>query len=222
MMENMQPKSGRAEASRILWITLAVVLCLGVVILGIAASISGRKNGLTTPEDTAPGVTTPPSADADAEPKAPELSAPLVGAISRGHDLSLPVYSPTLDEYRVHGGIDILSSLGAEVGAAADGVVAEISEDPLFGVSVKLAHTGGLVTVYRNLAPDLAEGIALGAEVVRGQTIGYVGETALVECADEAHLHLEVYLDESSVDPLDYIAEESIESSLSGDIFYED
>jgi murein DD-endopeptidase MepM/ murein hydrolase activator NlpD len=220
-MENTQPKAGRVEANRILWIVLASVLCLGVLIAGIAASITGKKATPTTPADTTPSVTTPPSADADTEPKAPVLSAPMVGAISRGHDLSLPVYSPTLDEYRVHGGIDIASTLGAEVGAAADGTVSEIENDPLLGVSVSVEHAGGLVTVYRNLAPELAEGIEVGASVVRGQTLGYVGETALVECADEPHLHLEVLLEGASVDPLDYIAEESIESSLSGDASYE-
>lgn len=221
MMENTQPKAKRAEANRILWIVLASVLCLGVLIVGIAASVTGRK-APEVPSDTTPSVTNPPSADADAEPTPPELSAPLAGAISREHDLSLPVYSPTLDEYRVHGGIDILSSLGAEVGAAADGVVSEIENDPLLGVSVTVLHTGGLKTVYRNLAPELAEGTRVGASVVRGQALGFVGETALVECADDAHLHFEVYASEVSVDPLDYIAEESIDSSLSGDISYED
>ncbi len=221
MMENTQPKAKRAEANRILWIVIASVLCLGVLIVGIAASVTGKKATSEVPSDTTPGITTPPSADADAEPKAPELSAPLVGAVSRGHDLSLPVYSPTLDEYRVHGGIDILSSIGAEVGAAADGTVSAIETDPLLGVSVTLEHTGGLKTVYRNLAPELAEGITVGVSVVRGETLGYVGETALVECADEPHLHFEVYASDVSVDPLDYIAEESIESSLSGDVSYE-
>ena len=221
MMENTQPKAGRAEANRILWIVLASILCLGVLIAGIAASITGKKATPTTPSDTTPSVTTPPAADADTEPKAPELSAPILGAISRGHDLSLPVYSPTLDEYRVHGGIDIASTLGAKVGAAADGTVSEITEDPLLGVSVTVEHKGGLKTVYRNLAPELASGLEVGSIVVRGQTLGYVGETALVECADEPHLHLEVLLDGVSVDPLDYIAEESIESSLSGDVSYE-
>lgn len=220
MMENTQPKAKRAEANRILWITLAVLLCLGVLIVGIAASVTGGKNPEVTLEPS-PDTTLPPSSDADAEPTPPELSAPLAGAISRGHDLSLPVYSPTLDEYRVHAGIDILSSLGAEVTAAADGVVSAIESDPLLGVSVTVQHKGGLSTVYRNLAPELAEGTTVGASLVRGQALGYVGETALVECADDAHLHFEVYASEVSVDPLDYIAEESIESSLSGDISYE-
>ena len=221
MMENTQQRPGRAEANRILWIVLASVLCLGVLIAGIAASITGKRATPTVPGETTPSQTTPPSADADTEPKPPVLSVPTHGAVSRGHDLSLPVYSPTLDEYRVHGGIDIATSLGAEVGAAADGTISEIENDPLLGVSVTLTHTGGLKTVYRNLAPELAEGIEVGVSVVRGQLLGYVGETALVECADEPHLHLEVLLEEVSVDPLDYLSEESIESSLSGDTSYE-
>ena len=222
MMENKEPTSAKAEANRILWIALATVLCISVLIAGIAASVSRKKSAATLPSDTAPPVTsTPPSADADTEPGEVILTAPVSGSVAKGHDLSLPVFSATLGEYRVHSGIDIHTSLGAEVTAAADGRVVAIGEHPLLGVSVTLDHGNGVTTVYRNLAPTLPEGLTVGSTVVRGEVLGYVGETALSECADEPHLHFEVLADDVACDPLDYISEESIGASLGGDTFYE-
>ncbi len=222
-MEKKETILDRAKANRILWLSVAVVLCLGALVAGIAASIAGGRG--TAPAVTTPTVTTPPTsdpdADANADPTPVVLSAPISGAVSKGHDLSLPVYSATLDEFRVHSGIDILSELGETVVSAADGVVSEIGEDPLLGVSVKIDHGEGTVTVYRNLAPTLAEGLAVGSRVTRGQALGTVGESAMIECADEAHLHFEVYVSGAPVDPLDYVSEESIETSLSGDLSYE-
>ncbi len=224
MTEKKETVSGKVRANRILWISVAVVLCLGALIAGIAASIAGGRG--TTPPTTTPPVTTAPptegpDTDAGVTPAPVVLSAPLSGAVSKGHDLSLPVYSATLDEFRVHSGIDILSALGTTVTAAADGTVSKIESDPLLGVSVSVDHGEGTVSVYRNLSAELAEGLAVGSTVTRGQALGTVGETAMIECADEAHLHFEVYSNGNAVDPLDYISEESIESSLSGDTFYE-
>ena len=223
-MEKKETILDRAKANRILWLSVAIVLCLGALIAGVAASIASGRSGtspITTPPITSAPTTDGSDADADATPSRVTLSAPLTGAVSKGHDLSLPVYSATLNEFRVHSGIDILSEVGATVSAAADGTVSEISEHPLLGVSVSVDHGDGTVTVYRNLAPALAEGLAVGDRVVRGEALGTVGETALIECADEAHLHFEVYVSGEAVDPLDHISEQSLETSLGGDTFYE-
>ena len=63
--------------------------------------------------------------------------------------------------------------------------------------------------------------LAYGAAVAGGQVIGHVGDSALVECCDEPHLHLEMTLAGTSVDPLDYVPEQSIAASLSGDEAFE-
>ena len=50
-----------------------------------------------------------------------------------------------------------------------------------------------------------------------GQVIGYVGDSALVEIAEEPHVHLEMKINGDYVDPLDYV-------TVSGDleIYYND
>ena len=227
---NEARREERAKANRILYLVIALILCLGAAIAGIAASVtSGRRErpvvdtdvpASTTGSDTAPQ--TEGNKDAVAEPDViPTLSAPLTGRVCRAHDLTVPVYSVTLDEYRVHNGIDILSEAGSDVKAMASGVVTEITDHPLLGHSVSVLHAGNLTTVYRNLTAEEIDGLSVGASVSAGQVIGHVGDTALVECCDEPHLHLETTLSGVSVDPLDYVSEESVAASLTDDAAFE-
>ena len=228
---NEAQREERAKANRILYLVIALILCLGAAIAGIAASVtSGRRAkpvagtdapAVTTGSETAPGTEGSRDAAAEPEDRVPTLSAPLSGKVYRAHDLTVPVYSVTLDEYRVHNGVDILSEAGGDVRAMASGIVTEISDHPLLGHSVSVLHAGNLTSIYRNLVPEEIDGLAVGASVVAGQVIGHVGDTALVECCDEPHLHLEMTLSGVSVDPLDYVPEESIAASLTSDAAFE-
>ena len=105
--------------------------------------------------------------------------------------------------------------------AAADGKVSEILDDPFFGKTVKITHNGEGVTIYSNLAAELAEGLEVGKEVKCGQVIGCVGETASREIAEEPHLHFEMTVAGKSVDPMTYISAESRAASLTKDTAYE-
>ena len=228
---NEREREERAKANRILYLVIALILCLGAAIAGIAASVtSGRRAkpvggtdtpAVTTGSETAPVTEGQKDAAAKPEDAIPTFSAPLTGRIFRAHDLTVPVYSVTLDEYRVHNGVDILSEAGSDVKAMASGIVTEISDHPLLGHSVAVLHAGNLVSVYRNLMPEEIDGLTVGASVNAGQVIGHVGDSALVECCDEPHLHLEMTLSGVSVDPLDYVPEESIAASLTDDAAFE-
>ena len=122
-----------------------------------------------------------------------------------------------MGDWRVHSGLDIAASLGSEVRAAADGTIEKVWQDPLMGTCISITHAGELTTVYQNLHETVATGIVPGATVKMGDTIGAIGETALIECAEEPHLHFEVLLKNEKVDPLDYISKESQAASLTFD-----
>jgi murein DD-endopeptidase MepM/ murein hydrolase activator NlpD len=151
----------------------------------------------------------------------PTFVAPAVGTVAKEHDLSVPVFSLTTNDWRTHTGIDIACAMGDAVYAAAAGTVTTVASDPMMGTSVTIAHSGDGVTVYRNLSVELAEGIKEGAKVVAGQVIGTVGDTAMIESADEPHLHFEMRVSGVEVDPLEYISEESKKASLTVDGGYE-
>jgi murein DD-endopeptidase MepM/ murein hydrolase activator NlpD len=111
-----------------------------------------------------------------------------------------------MNDFRTHSGIDITGDIGSPVCAFASGVVAEIRNDAFLGVTVVLEHSGGMVSSYSNLAENLPQEISVGAFVEVGQTIGGIGETAIIESADVPHVHFELYLNETCVNPEDYLS----------------
>ena len=137
-------------------------------------------------------------------PVAPEFVLPLVGSVIKEFSDDMLVYSVTMNDYRAHNGVDMASVVGERVRALTDGVVEKVYEDPLMGQTVILDHGNGLKSVYQNLMPEVPDGVTEGAVVKAGDVIGGVGETALVECAQEPHLHFEVWRDGKPVNPGEY------------------
>jgi murein DD-endopeptidase MepM/ murein hydrolase activator NlpD len=99
-----------------------------------------------------------------------------------------------------HDGIDITNASWTPIRAAAAGVVIYagwgIGDDPAYIVGV--AHGNGLESWYIHLHPRNAPGIAPGAPVEAGQTVGYMGNTGH---STGTHLHWEVVADGRAVDP---------------------
>jgi len=162
----------------------------------------------TTPEPQTPAVTTP----RPVEDKLPSFSLPVNGVLSKKHDPTLQVYSSTMKDYRVHLGVDIVTEESAPVYAAADGKISKIWEDTLMGYCIAVKHGGDCYTIYKNLAETLPEGISEGASVRSGQLIGSVGESAMIEVAEEPHLHFEMTVADLAVDPLEYFDDKALES----------
>ena len=108
-------------------------------------------------------------------------------------------YNPTTRDWRVHNGIDIAAEAGTPVYAAADGVVYTTYEDEGLGTTVVIRHTDGYVTMYSSLDGNVA--VSAGDEVELGQTIGYVGTSALLETAVGDHVHFCVTRNDKAIDP---------------------
>ncbi len=139
------------------------------------------------------------------DPVKPVLYLPLEGGMQKGYSPSQPVYSLTMNDYRTHDGIDISAPIGTAVASIGDGTVADVYNDPMMGMCVCIDHGNGLVSIYKNLANTLPEGIARGADVKAGQTIGAVGDTSLIELAEAEHLHFEMTLNGKHIDPASYL-----------------
>lgn len=123
------------------------------------------------------------------------------GEILKECALDKLVFSATMNDYRVHTGIDIAAPLGKEVLCYSKGTVESIRVDDFYGTVVCVRHDHDLMTVYANLSPTLAEGVTVGTELNTGDVIGYVGKTALAESADAPHLHFEMLVDGKNIDP---------------------
>jgi murein DD-endopeptidase MepM/ murein hydrolase activator NlpD len=188
--------------TRVFYLTLAVVLAV-VVILVIATAVA--KRNIAGPDDNSSSSSKEPGPTISETDVLPEFSLPVNGDISMDFSDSVPVFSPTMGDWRTHLGVDVACELGTEVLAVADGTVSRVWEDPFMGVCVSVEHSGKAVSIYRNLAKEVGDGIVEGCTVKAGDVIGTVGETAMNEIAQEPHLHYELTVDGKNVNPKDHI-----------------
>ena len=208
---------GNPGAAKIIYGVIIAILCITAVIVGIVAAnnrktpapIPGGTTGDTTPDET-------PDEKPDEKPSNQKMSfiAPVVGKVAKTHSLTVPVYSETLEEWRVHPGIDVSCTEGADVYCVYDGVVTDVYSDPLYGFTVVVDHGNDVVSVYSNLDAASDTLPAKGDAVKLGDKIGNVGDGALFELAEEPHLHFEVEVKGAAVDPLEYISDEAKRASL--------
>jgi murein DD-endopeptidase MepM/ murein hydrolase activator NlpD len=115
-----------------------------------------------------------------------------------------PVFSVTLNEYRSdHMGVDISAEIGENVKASLDGTVEKVYTDGKLGQCILLKHGSNIKTVYANL--DESVSVKAGQTIKQGDVIAKVGNTAAFEIDDPSHLHFEVWQNDKSIDPTQYI-----------------
>ena len=203
---------------------IALVLC--AVAIGITGYLYYRNANKTEDpaqqsaavmdipqQEDVQAVATQPSVPKETEPVAPSTQptatkklntvAPLSGETMTTYAVDSLSYNQTTRDWRTHDGVDIAAAAGTEVCAAADGEVYSVYEDETMGMTVVIVHAGGYSTRYSSLAETVA--VAPGDQVTAGQTIGYVGTTALLESAMGDHLHFAVSCNEQSVDPAEFL-----------------
>ncbi|MDF2686098.1 MAG: peptidase [Clostridia bacterium] len=112
---------------------------------------------------------------------------PCIGEIIKDYSGSDPVFSETLQDWRIHQGIDFSTDTAIDVIAVADGVVEDVYTEELMGVTVVINHEDGMRSVYQSLSinPKVLKGMA----VKQGDVIGKTGSTASVESTEGTHLH---------------------------------
>ena len=136
-----------------------------------------------------------------AQQQASASSAPAVSGSGR---LSWPVSGPVTSGFgsrwgRMHEGIDIAVGPGTPVHAAAAGTVIYAGWMEGYGNLVVIDHGNGLSTAYGH---NSALASSVGQGVSAGQVIAYSGSTGH---STGPHVHFEVRVNGSPVDPLGYL-----------------
>jgi len=110
-------------------------------------------------------------------------------------------FEPPYGSYaHFHTGIDLVEPFGSPVLAADDGVVALVgSSSSGYGNYVVIAHSGGLNTLYGHLSTSL---VKVGQSVTQGTPVGLEGSTGN---STGAHLHFELRINQSPVNPAPYL-----------------
>ncbi|MEP6393401.1 MAG: M23 family metallopeptidase, partial [Alteripontixanthobacter sp.] len=102
---------------------------------------------------------------------------------------------PILGYRRMHRGLDFKAGHGQPIVAVTDGRVSYAGRKGGLGKFVRVNHAGGLSTGYAHMSRIAVNN---GAQVRRGQVIGYVGSTGL---SSGPHLHYEMYRGGKHVNP---------------------
>ncbi len=131
-------------------------------------------------EGTAPGI----------------LVRPVPGAITSSFGLRM---HPILGYSRMHSGVDMSAGHGQAIKAGASGRVILASVYGGYGNTIIIDHGGGMTTLY---AHQSSFNVSYGDQVGAGDIIGYVGSTGL---STGPHLHFEVRIWGSPVNPADYL-----------------
>lgn len=112
-----------------------------------------------------------------------------------------------------HSGVDISAAMGTSVHAAADGIVEyAASAGDGYGKQVVIDHGHGLQTRYAHLSRFE---VIPGQEIRRGEILGYSGNTGRVT---SPHLHFEVRVGGSAVNPYPYLTHSAMLQQIQPDL----
>jgi murein DD-endopeptidase MepM/ murein hydrolase activator NlpD len=127
-----------------------------------------------------------------------------IGSGISASGLIWPVHGPVTSGFgwrwgRMHEGIDIAVPSGTPVVASASGTVITAGWLGGYGNLVVIDHGNGLATAYGH---NSSISVGLGQGVAQGQVIAYSGSTGH---STGPHVHFEVRVNGSAVDPLAYL-----------------
>jgi murein DD-endopeptidase MepM/ murein hydrolase activator NlpD len=117
---------------------------------------------------------------------------------------------PFNDEGAFHSGIDIATTYGDAVRVTADGTVLKAGMGNGYGREIIIDHGQGVETLYAHLS---GFAVTAGQEVHRGDVIGFVGSSGR---STGPHLHYEVRINNTPVNPHQYLRFSSSQYASAG------
>ncbi len=127
-----------------------------------------------------------------------DMIMPVSGLISSRFSTSR--LHPILEIFRAHRGVDVSAPLGTRIVAPADGRVRYVGWRLGYGLTIEVAHSGNIMTLYAHCHTSR---VREGQVVAAGQIIATVGSSGL---STGPHVHFEVLDRGQSVDPIKFLA----------------
>lgn len=198
---------------------LVMIFCIAAVIaVVLAVSFSESDNIPDTPvvvepdnNDNNDPTNTPTTPDEDDEPSQ-QISKVKVYfqspvqyqkvSLDYTDQETMFVFNPTLNCWTTHSGVDLAAEENTAVCAMYDGIVLEVSQSYGMGNIVRIDHGENVIATYASLN-DVK--VVEGQAVKKGEEIGVVSTSASYEFTSGAHLHLEVAVNGTNVDPMPYV-----------------
>lgn len=140
-----------------------------------------------------------PQSNQQSTPQKPTYVLPITGNISKGYSITALQYSVTYNDMRLHTGVDILCEKNSKIKSVGSGKVKSISDDAKLGKVIVIEYSDNITVKYCGMGSvDVKE----NDNVAVGDVIGTSGEIPS-ECADKPHIHIEVFVNDQSVSPLE-------------------
>ena len=136
------------------------------------------------------------------EPSELSFSPPVLGVVQKQFSPENVLYSKTMDDWRIHLGVDVSAPIGTDVNASEAGTVTYSGYDINLGYVVKV-QSGEYECVYASLDSKIP--VEVNDSVSKGQLIGVLSDSCISEICDEPHLHFEMIKNGEYVNPEDYV-----------------
>lgn len=130
------------------------------------------------------------------------LTWPVRGNIVLNYSADHVIYHPTLNSYRTNPAILISAEVGTPVLAAADGLVLEVKEDTITGLTVTMEIGDGYTLVYGQLADVTA---VPGDSIKAGEAFGTVAAPTKYYTLEGSNLYFQVCTADGTENPMLYL-----------------
>ena len=175
-------------------------------VAGVPQPVPGSSSASSGAASGSGSVHEPSALRTDSAPAAssaaPASTQPFSGRVLNAYSGDELVYSKTLGDWRTHNGVDYACAEGSAVSAPCSGKVTETGTDGRWSSVVTLEDASG--RLWRVCGVN-SPAVKPGDTVTAGQKLGTVG-TISCECAEEAHIHLEVLQNGQYLDPANLLS----------------
>lgn len=119
---------------------------------------------------------------------------------------------PVLGGRRAHKGVDLAGPVGTPIHATADGIISKAEWFSSYGLYVSIEHGARIQTRYGHMS---RLNVASGQRVRKGDVIGFMGSTGR---STGSHLHYEVRIAGTAVNPIPYMQADEMRAAISSDL----
>ena len=132
------------------------------------------------------------------------MIAPMIGSYNtlKGYSDTELQYNQYLHRWESHRAIVFSAPNTGAVVAVEAGIVIEVSDNSIYGRTIRIAHREGFESYYRSLGLIT---VSQGDTVEKGQLIGYIGTTNTQEFTDIPHVKFELFKDGIRINPEEYM-----------------
>lgn len=159
----------------------------------------------TEPDEPTEDETEPSNQETATTEKNISCALPLGTRILKDYSNGAMVKSKTMNDWRLHNGVDFSGEFGDEIKSVCDGTVSSVYTDPMWGKVIEIRHDGKMSAKYCGFDEI---NVNEGDIVAKEQILGTLG-TIPVESADNTHLHLEITVNGETVDPIEALGRDN-------------